>query len=150
MYMAVDRSYLFLVFVYIAVILFSLWLSTTSLVPSNEGLYNGNYNYEAFTSLGYSKLGDSQGDVDSLPLMCQQLPPNNECKKVSGFDGLFCVPSGAEKKIDSFSETSGALGCVSSGLSNSKGPLCLTKDQIGLLSTRGQNVNGRDSQIGAK
>lgn len=150
MYMAVDRSYLFLVFVYIAVILLSLWLSTTSLIPANEGLYNGNFNYESFTSLGYSQLGNSQNDVDSLPLASQQLPPITDCKKVSGFDGLFCVANGGDKKIDSFSENSGSLSCQPSGLSNSKGPLCLTKEQLGLLSTRGQNVNGRDSQIGAK
>lgn len=148
--MAVDRSYLFLVFVYLAVILLSLWLSTTTLIPANEGLYNGNYNYESFTSLGYSHLSNSHDDTDVLPLMSQQLPPNTDCKKVSGFDGLFCVPTGVEKKIDTFSDNDASLTCQSSGLSNSKGPLCLTKDQIGLLSTRGQNVSGRDSQIGAK
>jgi hypothetical protein len=150
MYMAVDRSYLFLVFVYVAVILLSLWLSTTSLLPANEGLYGGKYNYESFTSLGYSHLGNSASDVDSLPLNSQSLPANTECKKVSGFDGLFCVPTGVEKKIDTFSENDSSLTCPPTGLSNSKGPLCLTKEQLGLLSTRGQNVSGRDSQIGAK
>lgn len=150
MYMAVDRSYLYLVFAYICVILLSMWVSTTKLLPANEGMYNGNYNYESFTSLGYSNLINSHDDIDILALSNSNNAPIAECKKVSGFDGLFCVPTMPHKTIDTFSQDSGSLDCKSSGLTNSRGPLCLTKDQIGLLSTRGQNVSGPDSQIGGR
>ena len=149
MYMAVDRSYLYLVFTYLCVILLSMWVATSKILPANEGLYNGNYNYEAFTSLGYSNLATQYDDIDAIALSSYKYPANTECKKVSGFDGLFCVPTMPEKKLDTFSDNSSSLTCQSSGLSNSKGPLCLTKEQIGLLSTRGQNISGRDSQIGS-
>lgn len=56
--------------------------------------------------------------------------------------------------LDKFSQVhqngiDGVNGCVSSGLSNSGGYICLTPDLINLLSTRGGNATGRDSQIGA-
>jgi hypothetical protein len=49
--------------------------------------------------------------------------------------------------LDKFSQVStygqeGVNGCVSSGLSNSKGYLCLTPDLIGALKTRGGNAQG--------
>lgn len=46
--------------------------------------------------------------------------------------------------------TKGNLDCgaQSAGLSNSKGPLCLSKKQLNLLSTRGGNAT-TDAQIGA-
>ena len=150
MYMAIDRSYLYLVFVFICVILVSVWVSTTNILPANEGLYHGHYNYEPFTSIGYSRLSNSDDDVDAISYSSQSVGPNVECKKVIGFDGLFCSPTSPEQKIDTFSNDSGSLECKSSGLANSKGPLCLTQQQYNLLSTRGQNSAGRDSQIGSR
>jgi hypothetical protein len=46
--------------------------------------------------------------------------------------------------------TKGSLDCgsQSAGLSNSKGPLCLSKKQLDLLKTRGGNAT-TDAQIGA-
>ena len=46
--------------------------------------------------------------------------------------------------------TKGSLDCGarSAGLTNSKGPLCLSDKQLNMLRTRGGNSNG-DSQIGA-
>jgi len=49
--------------------------------------------------------------------------------------------------IDKFSQVTangqdGVNGCVSSGLSNSKGQICLTPDLIQLLKTRGGNATG--------
>jgi hypothetical protein len=56
--------------------------------------------------------------------------------------------------LDKFSQVQkngqdGADGCISSGLSNSGGYICLTPELIQLLSTRGGNATGKDSQIGA-
>ena len=49
--------------------------------------------------------------------------------------------------IDKFSQVTangqdGVNGCISSGLSNSKGQMCLTPDLIQLLKTRGGNATG--------
>jgi len=54
--------------------------------------------------------------------------------------------------LDQFSSAVGSAECAgkSSGLSNSKGPLCLSDDQKRLLQTRGGNASGMDSQIGGR
>ena len=54
--------------------------------------------------------------------------------------------------LDQFSSAVGSAECAgkSSGLSNSKGPLCLSDDQKRLLQTRGGNATGMDSQIGGR
>jgi hypothetical protein len=72
-------------------------------------------------------------------------------KKVEGFQGLQPSPYENEKTIDPFGQTPGSLQCDSrsSGLHNSRGGLCLTKEQLNLLKTRGGNSTGGDFQIGS-
>jgi len=74
-----------------------------------------------------------------------------EAKKVEGFQGLQASPYVSERTIDPFGQTPGSLECDarSSGLHNSKGGLCLTKEQLILLKTRGGNSTGGDFQIGS-
>jgi len=75
-----------------------------------------------------------------------------EPKKVEGFQGLQPSPYIDEKSIDPFGQTQGSLQCdsISSGLHNSKGGLCLSKEQLYLLKTRGGNAKGGDFQIGSQ
>ena len=75
----------------------------------------------------------------------------DEPKKVEGFQGLQPSPYVNETTIDPFGQTPGSLECDarSSGLHNSKGGLCLTKEQLNLLKTRGGNSTGGDFQIGS-
>ena len=72
-------------------------------------------------------------------------------KKVEGFQGLQPSPYVNETTLDVFGQTPGSLECDarSSGLHNSKGGLCLTKEQLILLKTRGGNSTGGDFQIGS-
>jgi hypothetical protein len=74
-----------------------------------------------------------------------------EPKKVEGFQGLQPSPYVSETPIDPFGQTPGSLECDprSSGLHNSRGGLCLTKEQLNLLKTRGGNSTGGDFQIGS-
>jgi len=74
-----------------------------------------------------------------------------EPKKVEGFQGLQPSPYENERTIDPFGQTPGSLQCDSrsSGLHNSRGGLCLTKEQLNLLKTRGGNSTGGDFQIGS-
>jgi hypothetical protein len=71
------------------------------------------------------------------------------CKKVAGFDGLICSATAANKPLDIYSQAEGKLDCPSYGSFNSKGPLCLNETQKKLLRTRGGNLTGADSTIGA-
>jgi hypothetical protein len=78
-------------------------------------------------------------------------PKKEEPKKVEGFQGLQPSPYVSETTIDPFGQTPGSLECDSrsSGLHNSRGGLCLTKEQLNLLKTRGGNSTGGDFQIGS-
>jgi len=77
-----------------------------------------------------------------------QTPPA-ECKKIYGFNGLFCKPNDAVVHLDMFADAEGKVDCTdNSGLSNSRGGLCLSSEQKRLLATRGGNVTLRNDEIG--
>jgi len=72
----------------------------------------------------------------------------NTAVQSESFTPLVSAPVGNYSEVlDQFSQVSkfgqdGVNGCLSSGLSNSKGYLCLTPDLISALKTRGGNAQG--------
>lgn len=78
----------------------------------------------------------------------------NKTDKKEGFESIENEPKSVKYSvlrdfeiIDKFSQVvtngiDGVNGCVSSGLSNSKGYICLTPELITLLKTRGGNASG--------
>lgn len=108
--------------------------------------------YEGFTGssiLDYSSTTDN-ASMDTLQSYLIESGSQKDCKKVYGFDGLFCKPYIADNKLDIFNNATGSLSCESngSGLSNSKGSLCLDKTMTKLLMSRGGNALGGGFQIG--
>jgi hypothetical protein len=77
---------------------------------------------------------------------------NNNCKKMFGFDGLFCTPKEDPHRVDEIGSAKGSLECVgkSYGLTNSLGGLCLDEHQKKLLTTRGGNMSSGPAEIGEK
>lgn len=156
MYMKSDTIVISVLF--IAIIFISIWFSTT---PTYHSMCSSSRlshaPYEGFTSqqlpLEYSQLGDSSAK-DDLFLNNSISTVQSECKKVAGFSGagVFCNPSLPEIPVDIYSEAKGDGKCFgsSSGYSNSKGPLCMNDKMNYLLSSRGANATGGDSQIGSK
>jgi hypothetical protein len=148
--MKYNRSYLLLAIVIILVIAISLCCSTAVLPYSSNDIFTKEYPYEGFTSLGYTDSAThSNLDNKTSYLINGDV---SDCKKVYGFDGLFCKPGVADSKIDPFGETHGdsaAFG-ASSGLSNSMGSIVLSKEQLKLLQTRGGNQTGAPAEIGSK
>jgi len=61
-------------------------------------------------------------------------------------DGVFGSPDASEK-IDLFSGLSGSAECSGSGLTNSRGHVCLPETQYKLLTSRGGNASSGDSEI---
>jgi len=96
---------------------------------------------EGFHTLDYStyqqnKTVDSAVDKFSIA-------PVASMRKLTGFDGLFTAPEmQPANTIDVFSNTPGSATAPPISLSNSMGYLQMTKDQLGLLSTRGGNATG--------
>jgi hypothetical protein len=72
-----------------------------------------------------------------------------ECRKIYGFDGVFCTPDSAAQTNDVFGKVEGKKDCVGVGLTNSKGNLCLDEEQKDLLITRGGNMSSGPAEIGS-
>jgi len=146
--MKTNYPYLLVAIVIILVIAFSL-ATTVRVAPySKNTFFSHEFPYEGFQGLEY---GNTTGNVlDSNSSLLVNGPPAAECNKVYGFDGLFCKPYAADKNLDVFSSATSNPSCVgaSSGLTNSKGGLCLDETQKRLLTTRGGNASGKEAQIG--
>lgn len=143
--------------VFVVVMFLALWFSAEPYVPYYEDtLFPKQFPYEGFeqiSPLEYSNVSNHTA-LDDVYLLRSITPQNVDCKKVGGFTGcgVFCNPSGVEQKIDIYSNSQASLECsgTSSGLSNSKGSICLTDIQKRQLQTRGGNASGGESQIGNK
>jgi len=134
-------SYVILVIILIVLLFLTLSSSCSLFVPYTEtgGLSNYLFKYE-----GMDNMDVSQNSSDFL----NKLANTNDVSSIKSA-GINVAPYGNEKPIDIFSGTPGSLDCdnISSNLSNSKGGLCLNKEQKNMLQTRGGNASG-DFQIG--
>lgn len=113
--------------------------------------FSKEFPYEGFRNLDYTattSTGQMGSDINKSLLINKD---TTQCKKVYGFDGLYCEPSyTANKQIDFLANTQGKLTCngEGSGLSNSMGSLCFTPEQKKMLTTRGGNATGNPMEIG--
>lgn len=133
-------------------VLSSLCVSCGNVMPYGEStLFAKYFPYEGFSQLSNLEYTTNQGhnSIDSYTNNAINAV-QSDCAKVYGFDSLFCKPYLADKTLDVFSGVEGNVSCVSgsSGLTNSKGALCLTPQHKMLLSTRGGNSTGRNFEIG--
>ena len=156
MYMKADV--IIIASLFVAIILITLWFSTTPVYGSLCSASRMSHSaYEGFrTQLQPLEYADTSTGVgkDDLFLNHSITAKQTDCKKVSGFEGsgIFCSPSSTEREVDIFSKAKGDGKCFgkSSGYSNSKGALCMDDNMNYLLSSRGANATGGDSQIGSK
>jgi hypothetical protein len=143
-------SHLFLIIILIALIFLTMSNSCVHFKPS----YNTHLpyaNFEAFRTkegLGGINTGSTVQDPANPDSLFAKMTENPSKKE--GFVGLEGALYNTDKPIDIFSGVPGSINCdgISSGLSNSKGGLCLNDKQQNLLRTRGGNSTGGDSQIG--
>ena len=150
--MKMNPQYVIISSVIILFIFFITIFSSKSFTPYDEkNVFSHMYPYEGF-DLFNDKTEytlNTTGKDDSLKSFLMD-GDTTDCKKVYGLDGLFCSPNAKSEKIDIFSDVKSDPTCSgnSSGLSNSKGALCLDATQLNLLRTRGGNQSGLPSQIG--
>ena len=157
--MTPGSQYLLIGIVLFIVILISLGSSCYNVQPYySDTLFSHQYAYEGFDlkPSQFDVRGNARpsgnvmvgGDHRMMAGDHQMMSGNVHSVPVEGFQGLQSSPYLESKTIDTFSQAVGGLECKSYGYSNSKGPLCLDASQIKLLSTRGGNATGVDSQIG--
>jgi len=150
--MKMNPQYVIIGSVIFVVILFLLYSSSKTFTPYDpETIFSGTSPVEGFAQIHHSQdyVSNKTGKGDSYtPFLIT--PSTDSCKKVYGFDGLFCGPEHSDGRIDIFSETKGSTECVgkSAGLTNSKGGLCLDQNQRNMLLTRGGNQTSMQCQIG--
>lgn len=122
---------LFLAIIFILVICSSLFVSCNTVSPIYmDTVFKKHSDFENFEN-------NISNEYSKHLIVSQEAG----CKKVHGMNGLFCSPlSNDVDNLDKFADAEGRLSCTdNSGLSNSKGGLCLTDDHRRLLSTRGGN-----------
>lgn len=132
-------SYIILVIILIVLLFLTLSGSCSMYVP-----------YSGSNQMGFKYEGMDNMDVpmDSSDFL-KKIANTNDVSTIKS-SGINVAAYGNEKSLDIFSGTPGSLDCtnISSNLSNSKGGLCLNKEQKNMLQTRGGNATGGDFQIG--
>ena len=148
-----NPQYVIISSVMLIVILYITFFSVKPFTPyEEENIFSHMYTYEGFDLIPstneYNMNSNGKDDANKSVLL--KNADNAECKKVFGLDGLFCSPNAKSEKVDIFSDVKGDSTCYgnSSGLSNSKGGLCLDANQLNLLRTRGGNQSGAQAEIG--
>jgi hypothetical protein len=150
-----NPQYKIIAVVILIFIFFITFVSVKPFTPYDEQtVFSHMYPYEGFEQIQHNTpyTLNSTGKDDSMKsFLINGDNDVNNCKKVYGLDGLFCSPNSTkDQKVDIYSEAKGDPSCYgkSSGLSNSKGSLCLDQNQLNLLITRGGNQTGQQAQIG--
>jgi hypothetical protein len=151
-----SSSVIIVIVIVLAIVtIFTLLFGTSSVSYYNVDKKNGlsGYNVEGFSHFHpyhyASYPGNSNIDRGSSRLINKS---NDNVQRVHGFDGLFGSSNIPDNNLDIFASANGSTEqkCFSnsSGLTNSRGALCLDSNQINLLRTRGGNQTGAASVVG--
>lgn len=124
-------------FIIIAILVFVLLCSLTTAIEvkptAEKGLAENAKEIEQF------------GVMDNSYIIGEDKEP---CRKIYGFDGLYCVPDKTLETNDPLSKAEGKKDCLGIGLTNSRGNLCLDEKAMKLLVTRGGNRSTGPAEIG--
>ena len=146
-----KKNIMFILFI-VAIVLFMLFCSCSSdFLPFSFAEYRKNEfpyreNYQNIKPLTYSTAKENKPLDVYINMMENQSPV--DCKKVMGMNGLFCKPYVADNIIDPMFGIDSSVDCAGSGLTKSKGNICLNQAQNTLLTTRGGNASGHNCYIG--
>lgn len=134
----IELKHILLIAALYIVIVIALSFAVRVVPYSKDRLFAVEFPYEGFSSIPSDNMEEEE------PFTA--IDGKNEsadCKKLSGFNELYCSPNYNPPNNDKFSGTPGGASDNSYGLTNSMGKLQLTKEQIELLSTRGGNSRER-------
>lgn len=110
-------------------------------------IYAFGYTWEGFKGDAEYSSYPSNESVDTHTGALIDDTKKTECKKVWGFNGVFCSPETGDKLFDPFFGSGSSMTCEGSGITKSGGNVCLNAEQRRLLTTRGGNAT-TDAQIG--
>jgi hypothetical protein len=130
-----DYNYLMIAVVLYIVIVIATSTCITVVPYSRDKLFSIDFPYEGFEAKENKATGTNKPKPEVA--LKQEV---TECVKVHGFNELYCPPSHNPQYNEKFLGTAGGSTKDSYGLTNSKGGLQLTPEQIKLLTTRGGNA----------
>ena len=100
----------------------------------------------------YATYPDNKAIDEKDRFLINDISAQPTAQRVWGFDGLFGPVDLPDNNLDIYSNAQGSLDqkcqTSASGLTNSKGFLCLDNNQLSLLRTRGGNQKSCASTIG--
>ena len=134
----IELKHILLIAALYIIIVIALGFAVRVVPYSKDNLFAVEFPYEGFSSI----QSDDMEEEEPFSEMNEK-HESADCKKVSGFNELYCSPNYNPPNNDKFSGTPGGASDNSYGLTNSMGKLQLTKEQIELLSTRGGNSRER-------
>ena len=124
-------------FIIIAVLVFLLLGCLTCAIEVKPNAENG--------IAKNAKEVEQFGVMDNSYIIGEDKEP---CRKIYGFDGLYCVPDKTLEANDILSKAESKKDCPGIGLTNSRGNLCLDENTMNLLVTRGGNRSTGPAEIG--
>ena len=151
-----SSSVIIVIVIVLAIVtIFTLLFGTSSVSYYNIDKKNEliGYNVEGFSNFHPYHYASypSNNNIDSAYSRLIN-KSNDNVQRVHGFDGLFGSANIPDNNLDVFASANGSTEqkCFSnsSGLTNSRGPLCLNVNQMNLLRTRGGNQTGSASVVG--
>ena len=104
------------------------------------------YPYEGFAQIQESY--ETRVEKKALSPMEAFEPMDSPAIKVSGFNGIQSGAYGDEKIIGFMYNNESNTSCKPFGYTNSKGNICMSPEDIKLLTSRGGNALGASDQIG--
>ena len=134
----IELKHILLIAALYIIIVIALGFAVRVVPYSKDNLFAVEFPYEGFSSI----QSDDMEEEEPFSEMNEKRE-SADCKKLSGFNELYCSPNYNPPNNDKFSGTPGGASDNSYGLTNSMGKLQLTKEQIELLSTRGGNSRER-------
>jgi hypothetical protein len=145
----------FYITIVILCIVLAITLSTSYTVkPYSPSIFSniaGNYEgFHGMKPINYGTYPGNQAIDQKDQFNIVSVADKKTAQRVWGIDGLFGPYQTPDNQLNTFSDVKGSLSCAtnSSNLSNSMGFLCLDKNQIQLLRTRGGNQTACPATIG--
>lgn len=144
------------------VIFIGAMLANNGIVGYSSAKTLNEYPYEGFSQIqeNFDKRREAFGPMDEFekkkyaealsPMEKKEAfePMDSPVIKVSGFKGVQSGAYGDEKIIGFMYNNEANTSCKPFGYTNSKGNICLSPEDIKMLTTRGGNALGASDQIG--
>ena len=157
----ISVEFLIVVFLFISIMIVSTYGSTKimpfeptssqlAMYPYRDGFTDYNTSDNEVIS-GPTNVDNVSKVKYSMSSYIANVKPNGENDTPDRMQRLQGSNYGTEQKLDVLSDLPSNASCanISSGLSNSKGYLCPTKEIQNLYTSRGGNASGKPAQIGA-